>query len=94
MLYRQSIGIVTQDPVLLSGTIISNLTYGCKENVSKEDVVKAAKLANAHEFIQSFPEQYDTQVGERGVQLSGGQKQVRNHTYFLFVTYLTIFCIH
>jgi len=71
---RRNIGVVTQDPVLFTGTISSNIMYG-KEHVSEEEVIRAAKLANAHNFIQTFQDGYDTQVGERGVQLSGGQKQ-------------------
>ena len=73
--YRQTIGIVTQDPVLFTGTIKSNIAYSTNDDTTDEDVVEAAKLADAHSFIESFPLGYDTQVGERGVQLSGGQKQ-------------------
>ena len=73
--YRQTIGIVTQDPVLFTGTIKSNIAYSTNDDITDEDVVEAAKLADAHSFIESFPLGYDTQVGERGVQLSGGQKQ-------------------
>ena len=72
--YRKRLSIVTQEPLLFSGTILSNILYGCP-NASFEDVVHAAKLANAHEFIMSFPDKYDTLVGERGTQLSGGQRQ-------------------
>jgi ABC-type multidrug transport system fused ATPase/permease subunit len=86
--HRHSIGIVTQDPVLFSGTILSNITYGEElgksgENSDSDDremmllkrAKEVAKLANAHEFIESFADGYYTQVGERGVGLSGGQKQ-------------------
>jgi len=72
--HRRKIGIVTQEPILFTGTIRSNIIYG-KEDATDAEVVDAAMLANAHAFIQSFPEGYDTQVGERGIQLSGGQKQ-------------------
>jgi len=65
---------VTQEPTLLSGSIKENIAYGCPE-VTMEQIEEASKLANAHDFIQEFPAQYDTPVGERGVQLSGGQKQ-------------------
>ena len=74
MSHRSKIGVVTQDPVLFTGSIRDNIVYG-KENKTDEEVIDAAKLANAHDFIQGFPGGYDTQVGERGVQLSGGQKQ-------------------
>ena len=75
LLSRRKIGIVQQDPVLLFGSIKDNIAYGYDEASDKE-VEDAAQLANAHDFIQSFPEKYYTQVGERGLQLSGGQKQV------------------
>lgn len=71
---RQQIAIVPQEVLLFGGSIRDNIAYG-KPNASEEDIIKAAKQANAHDFIMSFPEQYNTQVGERGVQLSGGQKQ-------------------
>lgn len=80
--HRRKIGIVQQDPVLLFGSIKDNIAYGYDE-ASDKDVEDAAKLANAHDFIQSFPEKYNTQVGERGVQLSGGQKQVGVSPYRL-----------
>jgi ABC-type multidrug transport system fused ATPase/permease subunit len=67
---RRSIGVVTQDPILFSGTILSNITYGC-DNVSFDAAVHAATLANAHSFVSSFPDGYDTEVGERGIALSG-----------------------
>ena len=71
---RQQIGLVSQEPVLFSGSISDNIKYG-KEGASQADVEAAARMANAHDFICSFPDQYNTQVGEKGVQLSGGQKQ-------------------
>ncbi|MCX6130130.1 MAG: ATP-binding cassette domain-containing protein, partial [Proteobacteria bacterium] len=71
---RQQIGVVSQDPVLLSASIAENIRYG-KINASEQDLHRAAKAANAHEFIESFPDGYATIVGERGIQLSGGQRQ-------------------
>lgn len=71
---RQTIGVALQEVVLFSGTIRDNIRYG-KPDASDEEVVMAAKAAQAHDFIASFPEGYDTQLGQRGVNLSGGQKQ-------------------
>lgn len=75
--HRRKIGLVTQDPVLFSGTIKDNITYGVDPKPPMEEVINAAQVANAHTFIESFPNKYDEQVGERGTSLSGGQKQVR-----------------
>ncbi len=71
---RKHIGIVQQDVYLFAGTIMDNIRYG-KPEASDEEVLRAAKAANAHEFIMSFPGGYDTDIGQRGVKLSGGQKQ-------------------
>lgn len=71
---RNNIGIVQQDVYLFAGTIMDNIRYG-KPEATDEEVVRAAKNANAHEFIMGFPEGYDTDIGQRGVKLSGGQKQ-------------------
>jgi len=71
--HRENIGIVTQDPVLFSGTIEENIRYGT--SATMEDVVRVSRVANAHSFIDSFPNGYKEQVGERGQSLSGGQKQ-------------------
>ncbi|MBQ7810700.1 MAG: ABC transporter ATP-binding protein, partial [Clostridia bacterium] len=71
---RDKIGIVQQDVYLFSGSVKSNIAYG-KLDATDEEIIEAAKLAGAHEFIMSLPEGYDTYVGERGVKLSGGQKQ-------------------
>ena len=71
---RNNIGIVQQDVYLFAGTIMENIRYG-NPDATDEDVIRAARRANAHEFIMSFPDGYDTQVGERGTHLSGGQKQ-------------------
>jgi len=71
---RSSIAAVLQAPFLFNDTIADNIAYG-KPEASREEIIAAAKIAAAHDFIQSFPEGYDTMVGERGVTLSGGQKQ-------------------
>ena len=71
---RRHVGISLQEAVLFSGTIRDNIRYG-RPDASDEEVVAAAKAAQAHEFITGFPEGYDTMVGQRGVNLSGGQKQ-------------------
>ena len=71
---RKQIGIVQQDVYLFSGTVIDNIAYG-KPGATKEEIIHAAKLAGADEFIQQLPNGYDSYVGERGVKLSGGQKQ-------------------
>jgi ATP-binding cassette subfamily B protein len=71
---RRQIGVVAQEPMLFSSTIAENIRYG-REGAIDADVERAARVANAHEFVTRFPEGYATRVGERGVQLSGGQKQ-------------------
>ena len=71
---RNQIGMVQQDVYLFSGSVYDNIEYG-KPGATREEIIEAAKLAGAHEFILSLPEGYDTYVGERGVKLSGGQKQ-------------------
>lgn len=71
---RSHIGIVQQDVYLFAGTIYENIAYG-KRGATKEEVIEAAKNANAHEFIMSFPDGYETDIGQRGIKLSGGQKQ-------------------
>lgn len=71
---RSQIGIVPQEPFLFSGTIAENISYG-KPGASFEEIMKAAIAANAHNFIVGKPDGYDTQVGERGGNLSGGEKQ-------------------
>ena len=91
LFHQNAIGIVSQEPVLFSGTILENIKYGISVNDDKnnnndnndnnnkenvdQSVIQVAKLANAHDFIMQFDNGYQTQVGERGVQLSGGQKQ-------------------
>ena len=71
---RNNIGIVQQDVYLFSGSVRNNISYG-KINATDEEIIEAAKLAGAHEFITTLKDGYDTYVGERGVKLSGGQKQ-------------------
>ena len=71
---RSNVGVVQQDVYLFSGSVYENIAYG-KPGASKEEVIKAAKLAGAHDFIQELKDGYETYVGERGVKLSGGQKQ-------------------
>ena len=71
---RKNIGIVQQDVYLFAGTVYENIAYG-DPNATREQIIEAAKLAGAHEFISVLKDGYDTYVGERGVKLSGGQKQ-------------------
>ncbi|MEM9155573.1 MAG: ABC transporter ATP-binding protein [Cyanobacteria bacterium P01_F01_bin.33] len=71
---RQAIGVVSQDVFLFHGTVAENIAYGSFD-ATPEAIVNAAKTAEAHEFIQQLPQQYDTIVGERGQKLSGGQRQ-------------------
>ncbi len=71
---REQIGIVSQEPVLFATSIAENIRYG-RPGASDADVEAAARAANAHEFVSTFPDKYGTLVGERGVRLSGGQKQ-------------------
>lgn len=71
---RNRIGMVQQDVYLFAGTILENIRYG-KPDATEEEVIEAAKNANAHEFIMSFPDGYQTDIGQRGIKLSGGQKQ-------------------
>ena len=71
---RRQIGVVLQEPYLFSGTIAENIAYA-HPDAAMEDIIAAAKAANAHEFIVKFPDGYDTEVGERGGSLSGGERQ-------------------
>ena len=71
---RSQIGIVQQDVYLFAGNILDNIRYG-KPDATDEEVILAAKRANAHDFIMSFPDGYQSDIGQRGVKLSGGQKQ-------------------
>jgi ATP-binding cassette subfamily B protein/subfamily B ATP-binding cassette protein MsbA len=72
--YRRLLGIVSQDVFLFDGTIADNIAYG-RPHASREEIIAAARQANAHDFIAELPEDYDTLTGERGARLSGGQRQ-------------------
>ncbi|MHC5756046.1 MAG: ABC transporter ATP-binding protein, partial [Nostoc sp.] len=71
---RRNIGIVQQDVYLFAGTVLENIRYG-KLEASQQEIIEAAKKANAHNFIMTLPDGYNTDIGQRGVKLSGGQKQ-------------------
>jgi subfamily B ATP-binding cassette protein MsbA len=71
---RSLMGIVTQETILFNDTVLNNIAYG-KHDIEKEKVIEGANIANAHSFITQLPEQYQTNIGERGIQLSGGQRQ-------------------
>ena len=72
--HRAQIGFVLQDTVLFAGTIRDNIAYG-RLDAKPEEIIEAAKMANAHDFIMAMPKGYDSLVGERGLTLSGGQRQ-------------------
>ena len=72
---RELIGVVTQEPLLFNDSVANNIALGQAENYSKEEIIQAAKVANAHEFITQLPMQYETNIGDTGGKLSGGQKQ-------------------
>lgn len=72
--YRSLLGMVTQESVLFNDTVYNNIAMG-KENATREEIIEASKIANAHQFIESLPEGYDTNIGDDGNKLSGGQKQ-------------------
>ncbi|GAB2252720.1 hypothetical protein Droror1_Dr00005567 [Drosera rotundifolia] len=72
---RQQMGLVSQEPILFNETIRTNIAYGKQGEATEEEIIEAARSANAHNFISGLPHGYNTSVGERGVQLSGGQKQ-------------------
>lgn len=71
---RRNVGVVQQDVYLFAGTVLENIRYG-KPGANEEEIIEAAKKANAHEFIMKLPKGYDTNIGQRGIKLSGGQKQ-------------------
>lgn len=71
---RENIGIVQQDVYLFAGSVMENIRYG-RPDATEDEVIEAAKNANAHEFIMSLPNGYNTDIGQRGIKLSGGQKQ-------------------
>ena len=72
--YRRLFGVVSQEALLFNTTVRENIAYGMAE-ASEEDITRAARVANAHDFIQELPQGYDTMVGDRGIRLSGGQRQ-------------------
>ena len=72
--YRRHVGVVLQDNFLFDDTIEYNIRYG-RSRATREDIVRAAKLAHCHEFVTAFPDGYDTVIGERGIKVSGGQRQ-------------------
>jgi ABC-type multidrug transport system fused ATPase/permease subunit len=71
---RQNMAIVPQDVLLFGGTIRENIAYG-KPGATAEEIIEASRKANAYDFIESFPDKFETKVGDRGIQLSGGQRQ-------------------
>jgi subfamily B ATP-binding cassette protein MsbA len=71
---RSQIGVVPQETLLFSGTVLENIKYG-NLDATDDDVINAAKAANAHIFIENLPDHYQTEIGERGVKLSGGERQ-------------------
>ncbi|MCM3340907.1 ABC transporter ATP-binding protein/permease [Paenibacillus sp. MER TA 81-3] len=73
--WRSQIGYVAQESALLSGTIRDNIVYGTDRNVTEDELERAAQMAYADQFISELPDQYETEVGERGIKLSGGQRQ-------------------
>ena len=72
---RKHIALVSQEPTLFAGTIRQNISYGASDKVDETEIIEAAKLANAHDFISGLKDGYDTWCGDKGAQLSGGQKQ-------------------
>jgi subfamily B ATP-binding cassette protein MsbA len=72
--YRSHLGIVLQDNFLFDGTVADNIRFS-RPDASREDVVRVSRIAHCDEFVETFPQKYDTIVGERGVRLSGGQRQ-------------------
>jgi len=72
--YRRLFGVVSQEALLFNATIRENIAYG-RDGLAEADVVRAARIANAHDFIGELPDGYDTVVGDRGIRLSGGQRQ-------------------
>uniref|UniRef100_A0A6N2MZY0 ABC transmembrane type-1 domain-containing protein n=1 Tax=Salix viminalis TaxID=40686 RepID=A0A6N2MZY0_SALVM len=77
--HHRKVSIVSQEPVLFNCSIEENIGYGYDGKASSSDIENVAKMANAHDFIEAFPEKYQTVVGERGLRLSGGQKQRGSH---------------
>lgn len=80
----RNVTVVSQEPTLYARSVARNIMFGLEGEENEPtlaDIKRAASLANAHDFIENLPEGYDTEVGERGVQLSGGQKQVRGNVF-------------
>ena len=71
---RREIGVIAQDPFLFSATVRENIAFG-RPDATEEEIERAARLAQAHEFVEALPDGYDTVIGERGITLSGGQRQ-------------------
>jgi ATP-binding cassette subfamily B protein len=71
---RRNIGLIAQDVYLFNGTVTENIAYG-KPGAPEEEIINAAKMAKAHEFIMALPKGYGTEIGQRGIRLSGGQRQ-------------------
>jgi subfamily B ATP-binding cassette protein MsbA len=72
---REQIALVSQDVVLFNGTVAANIAYGVLDKVGREQIIEAARAANALDFIEALPEGFDTEIGENGTRLSGGQRQ-------------------
>lgn len=72
---RKHIALVSQEPTLFAGTVRENIAYGTSEEMDEIEIIEAAKVANAHDFISGLDDGYETWCGDRGIQLSGGQKQ-------------------
>ncbi|CAF4169043.1 unnamed protein product [Rotaria sp. Silwood2] len=88
---RQHIGVVSQEPILFQATIRENILFG-RDTATDKEVYEAAKMANAHDFIMTFPDKYETRIGERGATLSGGQKQrIGKHIIRICMRMLIIF---
>lgn len=87
--YRDQISIVSQEPTLFSGTIAKNISYGAP-NATMKEIEEAAKQANAYDFVKSFPQGFDTDVGEGGTQLSGGQKR----RFMVLCSYINVLSLH
>ncbi|KAJ7970916.1 ABC transporter B family protein [Quillaja saponaria] len=77
---RKHIALVSQEPTLFAGTVRENIAYGTSDKIDETEIIKAAKAANAHNFISSLKDGYDTWCGDIGVQLSGGQKKTHSNS--------------
>lgn len=87
---RKRVAVVLQETILFSGTIRENIKWG-KPDATDEEIIAAAKAAQAHDFIMELPDQYDTELGQRGVNVSGGQKQRISIARALFRTRILLF---